>query len=178
MSRLPLWSKFVTRRTLMAANARGPRPARCLVVELLKRRLCLSTAVGNYVWIANEGSGSVSKIDKTNGTVAATIATSIPQFPQGVAVDEDSVWVGGKATGLNQLARISKTTDMVVATVTLPLFAGAWGVAVDPNSVWVTSGGRPRCTPRLFQPRFERKALRRPRHKKPPASYHPKVSYQ
>ena len=51
-----------------------------------------ATAVDNYVWIANQGDSTVSRIDTTTNTVTATIA-GVGTYPYGLAVDEDSVWV-------------------------------------------------------------------------------------
>src|SRR5690349_14974767 len=100
MSHWHFWSKLFSRSSAQRWQ-RSPKQCRLLriqrsrplLAEPLEARLCLS-AVTNYVWTANQIDNTISKIDKTTNAVVATIPSGVPQYAFGVAVDEDSVWVG------------------------------------------------------------------------------------
>jgi YVTN family beta-propeller protein len=83
------------------------------------------------LWVANETTGTVSRIDPATNTVVATIPTL--GNAEGVATGAGAVWVAnygtpGKPDGV--LSRIDPATNQVVATV-----------PVGGNPVYVAFGG-------------------------------------
>jgi len=92
----------------------------------------------NYVWIANGADGTVSKIDKSNDSVVATITVSDPYtYPALVATDSAYVWV--TIAGWTNVSKIAKANDSVVATIDVG--SSPYGVAVDRDYVWVATCG-------------------------------------
>jgi YVTN family beta-propeller protein len=96
------------------------------------------------VWVANAGSGTVSRIDPRTKRVVQTIG-GVGSSPVDVAVAGDSVWVANGSDGT--LSRIDPGTNTVVQTIDLrgpnklaPNETNA--VAVGAGSVWVASGLR------------------------------------
>ena len=68
---------------------------------------------GTSIWVANLGSGTVSKINPTTNTVTATV--TVGTHPGGVAFDGTSIWVvnGGSGT----VSKINPTTNTVTAKI-------------------------------------------------------------
>lgn len=63
-----------------------------IIAFLSSLALAANTATDNYVWVASNNDGTVSRIDKaTEEVTPITVGGS----PAGIAVDNDSVWVGG-----------------------------------------------------------------------------------
>jgi len=91
------------------------------------------------VFVANNGSGTVSVISEATDTVTATI--TVGSDPAGVAVDPDTGYVFVSNAGSGTVSVISAKTDTVTATITV---GGApTGIAVDPDTgnVYVVGGG-------------------------------------
>jgi len=93
------------------------------------------SAVDDTVWVANFGSDTVSRINKTTGGVIGS-PIGVGSYPYGIAVDQDSVWVANYNDGA--VSRINKTTGGVIGS---PIGAGSGptGIAVDQDSVWVAN---------------------------------------
>jgi peptide/nickel transport system substrate-binding protein len=96
-------------------------------------------AIGDgAVWVSNNLSGTVSRIDPAAGRVVQTIP--VGNAPAGVAVGYGSVWVTNSSD--RTVTRINPITDATVQTI--PLGAGATGVVAALGGVWLTdeAGGR------------------------------------
>jgi YVTN family beta-propeller protein len=61
------------------------------------------TFAGGYLWVANNGSNSVSKLEPGAGTLVGTFAVS--RGPFGVVFDGTNIWVASMAAGT-----VSKTS--------------------------------------------------------------------
>ena len=90
---------------------------------------------GTSIWVANLGSGTVSKINPTTNTVTATVTVGVS--PVGVAFDGTSIWVANRESGT--VSKINTTTNTLTATVTVGV--DPVGVAFDGTSIWVTNAG-------------------------------------
>lgn len=84
------------------------------------------------VWVADEGTREVVRIDPKTNTVAARISLG-DMVPLHVAVGEGAVWVVSRRTG--HLVRIDPATNKVTSAVELP---SPNGLVVAHGSVWVT----------------------------------------
>jgi YVTN family beta-propeller protein len=84
-------------------------------------------------WVANEGAGTVSRIDPRTEAVVQTVRTGAD--PRAVAVAGGSVWVanGGEGT----LTRIDPRTDATVQTIRIG--NGPAAVASDGGLLWVAN---------------------------------------
>jgi YVTN family beta-propeller protein len=89
------------------------------------------TPNGDYVYVANSSSNSVSVISTSTNAVAATIPTGSDSFSVTVSPDGTTVYVGGYVT--NSISVISTATNTVTNTISLP--SGAWphALAVTPD---------------------------------------------
>jgi len=93
-------------------------------------------AVGHgALWVANQGDGTVSRIDLATDRVVATVP--VGDAADVVATGPDAVWVGGwsRRAG-NTVSRVDPLTNRVVATV--PLASEPYGLAVTGDAVWAT----------------------------------------
>jgi YVTN family beta-propeller protein len=85
--------------------------------------------------VANQGDGTVSRIDLASDRLVATVP--VGDAANVVAAGRDAVWVGGwsRQAG-NTVSRIDPRTNRVVATV--PVAAEPFGLAVTTEAVWAT----------------------------------------
>ncbi|MFY9571352.1 MAG: hypothetical protein WAV20_08145, partial [Blastocatellia bacterium] len=63
------------------------------------------TFAGSYIWVANNGSNTVSKLQPGDGIVVGTFA--VERSPFGVVFDGANIWVA--STGTDKVSRISPT---------------------------------------------------------------------
>ena len=90
-------------------------------------------AVGEgAVWISNEASGTVSRLDPASGALQTI---TVGNGPAGIAVGEGAVWVANAIDGT--LSRINPGDNSVAAAI--PVGHGPSGVAIAAGSVWVTN---------------------------------------
>jgi YVTN family beta-propeller protein len=95
------------------------------------------------VYVANNGSNTVSVIDTTSNTVIQTITNTLSA--NGIAYDSTNniIWVTNQST--NQVTPILANTDATSFTVESPISVGSepWGVAYEPvhNYVYVVNNG-------------------------------------
>jgi YVTN family beta-propeller protein len=66
---------------------------------------------GTNIWVANSGSGNVSKINVSTGTVVATV--TVGTNPSGVAFDGTNIWVANN--GSANVSKINAQTNGVFA---------------------------------------------------------------
>jgi YVTN family beta-propeller protein len=85
------------------------------------------------VWVANGGSGTVSRIDPATNTVVASVP--VGQGIVGVRTGDGGVWVTNPAA--NTLTRIDPATNTVAATI--PVGVLPLGLAVTPGAVWIAN---------------------------------------
>ncbi|MBU1710826.1 MAG: hypothetical protein KKE17_12535, partial [Proteobacteria bacterium] len=84
-------------------------------------------AADNYIWIANSGSNTVSKVDTTTDSVAATIP--VGSYPYAVAVAQSHVFVANLHS--KSIFIIEKDTDSVCATIALDRHPLALSLGAD-----------------------------------------------
>ena len=87
---------------------------------------------GSYIWVANFGSNTVSKIDPTDNSVTHI---AVGNNPFGVAFDGTNIWVTN--FGSDTMSKINPTTNNVTKIVTSQ--TKPEGVAFDGTHLWVTS---------------------------------------
>ena len=87
----------------------------------------------NRIWIANAGSGTVTKINPSANTTIATV--TVGSDPGPIAYDGTAIWVGNRGDGT--VMRVDASTNAVVATIDID--ATPAGIASDGTSVWVTA---------------------------------------
>lgn len=89
---------------------------------------------GTYVWVANVGSDSVTRINpNTNSSVGSAIA--VGDQPSGMAFDGTSMWVTN--SGTDSVSRINATTGLV--TGTFPVGDYPQGVVYDGTNIWIAN---------------------------------------
>jgi hypothetical protein len=90
---------------------------------------------GTYVWVANFGSGSVTKLRATNGTIAGLYP--VGKNPQALAYDGTYLWV---ADGLgNMVYRLLSTTGAMAGSYSTG--NSPWSLAFDGANIWVANFG-------------------------------------
>lgn len=90
---------------------------------------------GSNMWVSNNGSNTVSKVQQSTGTVLSTVA--VGSHPEGVAFDGTNIWVANY--GSNTVSVVNAATASVVATYAAGLYPGA--LAYDGSHIWVVSFG-------------------------------------
>ncbi|MEY3361445.1 MAG: hypothetical protein RL531_1164 [Actinomycetota bacterium] len=86
----------------------------------------------NRIWIANSGSGTVTKINPNANTTIATVTVGAEPGP--IAYDGTAIWVGNRGDGT--VTRVDASANTVVTTIDVEGTPG--GIATDGTSVWVT----------------------------------------
>lgn len=86
-------------------------------------------AVDNYVWVVNQNTNSIAKINKTTNMVEATIPGA---GYVGLAVDDVSVWTANFLTPT--VSKINKATNTIDAVINVGQEPS--GVAVDDKYAW------------------------------------------
>ncbi|MGZ4332886.1 MAG: ABC transporter substrate-binding protein [Gaiellaceae bacterium] len=91
-------------------------------------------AGADYVWVANQADGTVTRIDPTT-----LFTTTIPvgHGPAAVAIGPGGVWVAN--SGDDAVVRIDPSTNAVAASVRVGSSPGA--VLATPGAVWVANAG-------------------------------------
>jgi DNA-binding SARP family transcriptional activator len=90
-------------------------------------------AAGDFVWVLNANTATVTKIDVHTRGVVQTTRVGVDRAPQQVAADPGAAWVAG-ADG--SLTRIDARTGVVEA---IPVGHGLRDVAVGGGRVWVVN---------------------------------------
>jgi YVTN family beta-propeller protein len=90
---------------------------------------------GANMWVSNNGSNNVSKVQQSTGTVLATV--TVGKQPEGLAYDGTNIWVANY--GSNTVSVINASSASVVATYAAGSYPGA--LASDGTHIWVTSYG-------------------------------------
>jgi DNA-binding SARP family transcriptional activator/streptogramin lyase len=86
-----------------------------------------------YVWVLNGNTGTVTKIDPTQRTIAAAITVDISRDPQTLAIGYGACWIPN-ADGT--LTRIDANTDAITVDNIAPSLND---VVLSHGSVWVTT---------------------------------------
>jgi YVTN family beta-propeller protein len=89
---------------------------------------------GQYVWVANYGSSSVSKVLATTGAVT-TYSLPTCAHPEGMAFDGSHVWVSCNVN--SQIVLELNATGGVTATITVGNEPS--GMAFDGTNIWVAN---------------------------------------
>jgi YVTN family beta-propeller protein len=123
----------------------GPVSARCSAILRWDLPACKATTVpvgaapsgvafdGTSIWVTNQISNNVSKVDPLTNTVVATVF--VGSGPQGVAFDGTSIWVAN--SGSNNVSKIDPVMNTVTDTVAVG--SGPQGVASDGTHIWITN---------------------------------------
>ena len=96
-------------------------------------------AVDDYLWVANYGSNTVTRILKSNTAISTTI--TVGSTPVGLAVDSDYVWVAnsGSDYGVGFGNRVTRIKKSDLTTTRIAVESEPYGVAVDDTYVWVVN---------------------------------------
>jgi YVTN family beta-propeller protein len=92
---------------------------------------------GGAVWVANNFSGTVSRVDPAADHVVQTI--QVGNGPSGIAVGDGAVWVANSNGGT--LSKLDAVSGLVVKTIPL---GGATDVAVGLGAIWVSDAANGR----------------------------------
>ncbi|MEM0124556.1 MAG: YncE family protein [Candidatus Micrarchaeaceae archaeon] len=101
------------------------------------------TPNGQYAYVANLGSATVSVVSTSNDSAFKTV--SVGTYSNGVAITPNGQYVyvtnGYNGAGGNSVSVISTSTNSVVSTISVS--TSPWGVAITPNGqyVYVTDWG-------------------------------------
>jgi len=99
--------------------------------EVPLARPCGAMAImGDALWVANCGDGTLARIDRASAKLAATIPTGIANQKEGelnVVAGAGSIWLASDAKGV--VSRIDPATNKVIATI-----------AVDPATTYLAYG--------------------------------------
>lgn len=87
---------------------------------------------GTYIWVTNNDSGNVLKINASTNSVIATIA--VGTYPWGLCYDGTYVWVAN--SGSANISKIDMSTNSVIETVTV--LSAPRHICYDGNFIWVT----------------------------------------
>jgi len=98
---------------------------------------------GNYIWVSNNSSNSVTKLRPDDGAVLGTFTTG--NYPVGLAFDGANIWVanfGFNGAG-NTATVISARTGRPAAFSPVPVGQGPRGLAFDGANIWAadSAGG-------------------------------------
>jgi YVTN family beta-propeller protein len=89
---------------------------------------------GKFAWVANEGDGTVTRIDRGNKQVRSA-PIPVGKNPRAVAAAGGNVWVANFGGG--SVTRIDARTGRVLKTI--PVGLGPIDIAVGEKSVWVST---------------------------------------
>ena len=92
---------------------------------------------GTNVWVTNNSSNTVSKIDILTGIVVQSI--SVGTNPTGISSDGTNVWVANFND--NSVSKISIASGTVVQTITTLIGTNPRGISSDGTNVWVANAG-------------------------------------
>src|SRR5919109_1063075 len=95
---------------------------------------CSEAAGFGYLWVANYGAGSLSRIDPATNTVTGTVRLGLVSQPCGLGVGAGALWVTGY--GEAQVLRVDPAALRVVKRI--PAGSGVWDVIYAAGSVWAT----------------------------------------
>jgi hypothetical protein len=99
-------------------------------------------ADGAYMWVGDDGSSNISKINKSTGSTVAT-STSMGSWIYGIAKDNNFLWC--YSHNENKLYKYN-TTDNTVP-LNIDIFSNWEGLAVVGSNLYVTSNGKlHKCT--------------------------------
>ena len=93
---------------------------------------CSEAGGFGYLWFANNGDGTLVRIDPATNAVTARI--DVGPGPCGVAIAAGSVWVDGYASA--SVIRVDPQTLKVVKRI--PMGDQIWDITVGAGSVWAT----------------------------------------
>jgi uncharacterized protein (TIGR03437 family) len=91
---------------------------------------------GTNIWVANNGSGSVTKLRASDGTILGTFSAGVS--PNALVFDGSHIWVANSGTGFVTELRAS---DGAILGTFLAVVTSAAALAFDGSSVWVTDAG-------------------------------------
>ena len=121
-------------RGVEARTARGAAPISAdEPIEVGDRPVAV--ALGSGAWVANEGDGTVSRIEPTD-LEAEPETIEVGGAPTAIAVGDVSVWVADRDDG--SVARIARDSR-AVEPARVPVGAGPAAIAIGGGSVWIAN---------------------------------------
>jgi YVTN family beta-propeller protein len=89
---------------------------------------------GTYIWVANNGSNSIAKINAGTGALVGTFGTGVA--PRGVVWDGTSIWVANY--GSNTVSKINPATGGIILNA--PTGSGPYFMAVGlSGEIWIAN---------------------------------------
>lgn len=126
-----IWVTVPRTDTLLKIPPADPTTSQAIKVGDGPRFLAIGE---DAVWVMDQGSGSVTRVDASGAVVATIKVSDVPIRGGDIAVGGGYVWV---RTEQDLLVRIDPTTDMVNARFGPP--SGSGSVAADDAALWVTA---------------------------------------
>ena len=93
------------------------------------------TSNGTFVWVANSGDDSITKIDAATGNVLSKIGLDPASAPDEMVLAGDNLAVTLGNSG--KVALINKISDAVVSSS--PVGSGPDGICTDGNNLWIAN---------------------------------------
>jgi len=88
---------------------------------------------GANIWVANEGTNTVSKVRASDGAILGTY--TVGYFPRSMAFDGTNIWIAGQQ---NTVSKLRASDGATLGVYTLSVCCSPSGVAFDGANVWVT----------------------------------------
>jgi hypothetical protein len=101
---------------------------------------------GNYIWVSNNSSNSVTKLQPDDGRVLGTFSTG--SYPVGLAFDGANIWVanfGFNGAG-NTATVLSARTGRPASFSPVPVGQGPRGLTFDGANIWAADSAAGRVT--------------------------------
>jgi YVTN family beta-propeller protein len=95
---------------------------------------------GANLWVANNGSSNVTKLNAATGAAIGTYPVGSPTLggnPSAIAFDGTSIWV--TSGGPDRVTKLNAATGAVIASY--PVGQNSYGIAFDGANIWVASNG-------------------------------------
>jgi virginiamycin B lyase len=126
-----VWVTVPRSDTLLRIPPADPRTSQAIKVGDGPRFLAIGE---DAVWVMDQGSGTVTRVDRTGEVVATIPVSDVPIEGGDIAVGGGAVWVRIEQ---DLVVRIDPATNAVTARYGPP--SGSGGVVADDDALWVTA---------------------------------------
>lgn len=147
MKRSVLWS--VGAAILCLASGQAQNSNAVAIERWYSANLTATFAVGSqptgivfdglHIWVANDSSGTVTKLQANDGTVLGTFSAGT--YPHGLAFDGVNIWVpnyGFNGAG-NTVTVLNASTGQPTSFSPVTVGSGPWDAMFDGAYIWITN---------------------------------------
>jgi len=96
---------------------------------------------GTYIWVANRGDDTVTKLRTSDGALIGTYNAgnmdTLGYAPGGIAFDGEYIWVANQAS--NSVTKLRASDGVLIGTYATGV--APMGIAFDGANIWVTDSG-------------------------------------